>query len=272
MLMADTKYRVFHKSVKGTRKLYPLDSFLDMAISTIDKDPSSDYYESIYVYEKKHKEQLEQTKSLSGIKDVRIDRLVFDFDSKELEKALTDARVLVSRLAEEFNPEAIRVFFSGSKGMHVEIHLEQFLTREKFETIIDFYAGDLETFDTKIKDEQRLFRFPLTKHNKTGLFKIPLSIDQLNSMDINSIKELAKEIKPEFYDLMNAYSTSSINSDKYQAQKKENKSVNSVLSQKKEYPDLSRRPKYLTAAKYVLQQGFFDNLTLYDGHFYKSKS
>lgn len=254
----DNKYRVFHKGVKGTRKLYPLETFLDTSFDAIDKDPDADFYESIYVYEDEHKKQLEVTKTLAGIRGVKTDRLVFDFDSKNLNDSLENTRTLVDRLSQQFPEESVRIFFSGNKGFHVEVHLDKYLTRETFENIIDFFAGDLKTFDEKIKDEQRLFRFPLTKHNKTGLFKIPLTSIQLNNSSVEEIKDLANEIHPEFYDLMNSYVTTTIDESKYVKVKKEKAEVvQTNIDSRQELPDLSRKPKHLTPAKFVLQEGFF---------------
>lgn len=256
-MMSENRYRVFNKGVKGIRKMYPLETFLDTAFEATDKDPNSDFYESIYVYTDEHKKQLETTKTLSGISGIKTDRIVFDFDSKDISLAQNDAKELVTRLKVDFQDEAIRIFFSANKGFHVEVHLNKFLSREKFETVIDSFAGDLNTFDTKIKDEQRLFRFPLTKHNKSGLYKIPLTQEQLYNFSVDQIKELATQIRPEFYDLMNSYITVNIDESKYQStrEKKEVKQTDFVPQDR---PDLSRKPKHLTAAKFVLQEGFFE--------------
>lgn len=256
-MISQNQYRVFHRGVKGIRKLYSLENFLDSSFGIIENDPNADYYESIYIYTDEHKKQLEQTKTLSGISGIKTDRIVFDFDSKDISLAQEDAKDVVTRLKSEFAHSAIRIFFSANKGFHVEIHFDKFLSREKFELIIDYYAGDLATFDTKVKDEQRLFRFPLTKHNKSGLYKIPLTEDQLFNFTIDQIKELAKEIRPEFYDLMDSYNVTTIDETKYQSSD-EKKDVNKLQAVIQDKPDLSKKPKHLTAAKYTLQQGFFD--------------
>ena len=48
-----------------------------------------------------------------------------------------------------------------------------------------------ETFDPVCKDEQRIFRVPLTKHAGSGLYKVPLSLDHLEKFDLDTIKESA---------------------------------------------------------------------------------
>ena len=165
---------------------------MDIAASEIEKKPDLDYCESIYIYDSKAAEQLKNTKSLAGIRDIKIDRLVWDFDSKNLEEALEDTKNLVDHLLTNFKEQNIRVSFSGNKGFHVEIHLDRTLTRKEFEAIVFDAGQELPTFDQRIKDEQRLFRFPLTKNTKTGLYKIPLSLDELN-LSVEEIKGLASE-------------------------------------------------------------------------------
>lgn len=257
-------YRVFHEGVKGVRKLYPMDeTYISNALELINKKPNSDFYESIYLYEEKHKEILKQKKSLAGIKDIKIDRLVFDFDSKNVEEAFADAKILVERLQSIAVPEnAIRIFYSANKGAHVEVHLNEVLQRSEFENIIQNIAGDLLTFDHRIKDEQRLFRFPLTKHNKSGLFKIPLTIAELENLSLEEIKNKAKDINPEdFYMLLDSYTIINLPKGMQEVKDTPTKKIEATVIPSVESgdrPDLSKKPKHLTAAKYVLQQGFFE--------------
>lgn len=254
-------YRVFHQGVKGTRKLYPVNKIMDIAASEIEKKPDLDYYESIYIYDSKAAEQLKNTKSLAGIRDIKIDRLVWDFDSKNLEEALQDTKNLVDYLLSNFNEQNIRVSFSGNKGFHVEVHLDRTLTRKEFEAIVFDAGQELPTFDQRIKDEQRLFRFPLTKNTKTGLYKIPLSLDELN-LSVEEIKGLASEDNIDWglrMDLLDSYGVESLPQNLIElaenANKTPEKKTEVVVG---DVPDLSRRPKHLTPAKYTLQEGFFE--------------
>lgn len=258
-------YRCFSTGVHK-RTLIPFDAnYLNKVSETIEKNPDKDYYESIYLYNEDHLKRFQEKNSLAGITDVKTDRLVFDFDSKsDLTKALNDAQDLVDILLTtyEIDENAIRIFFSGSKGFHVEIHLNDMLSRPEFENIVETIAGDLQTFDTAIKDQQRLFRFPLTKNDKTKRFKIPLSINQLFELSLEDIQKLSlHNDEPSFYDILSSYSTidlpKSFKNIKKESKKEKVKAVE-VMVEQTDTPDMSRKPKHLTPAKYVLQEGYFD--------------
>lgn len=260
--MSENLYRVFHKSVKGVRKLYPADdTFLETAQEIISKAPDADYYESIFLYGENEYKQLQDTRTLAGIENVKTDRVVFDFDSKQDTKlAVIDSCELVSRLIKAQVPEnAIRVSYSGNKGMHVEVHLNKFLTRPEFEAVVEHFAGDLATFDHVIKDQQRLFRFPLTRHNKTRRFKIPLTLNQLETLTVEQIEKMSMMTDHSmFYDLLNSYITIPpfFNLDEIRPKEKVKEKVEPVALADR--PDMSKKPKYLTPAKYALQQGYFE--------------
>lgn len=262
--MTDAQYRVFQKSVKGTRNLYNVNKIMDVAATNIEKDPDSDYYESIYIYNEAGYKQLKETKSLAGIRDIKTDRLVWDFDSKDLDEALRDTNDLVDRLLTYFPAKNIRVFFSGNKGNHVEVHLNETLTRSQFEKIVFGLAEGLSTFDERIKDEQRLFRFPLTKNTKSGLFKIPLKLDEL-SLSVEEIKGLASDTGIDFdlrMGLLDSYGVESLPQELKELMntkevvKDDNRTKDGPASL--DVPDMSKRPKHISPAKYALQQGFFE--------------
>lgn len=259
-------YRCFSEGVRN-RKLFSQEEFFDKAITLINQNPNKDFYESIYVYDKSHFEAFKQTKSLAGIRGLKTDRIVFDFDSKEVvQLAINDANILVQRLLDfDIPEEAIRIFFSGNKGTHVEVHLNSFITRPQFENIVDELAGDLRTFDTRIKDDQRLFRFPLTVHQTTHFYKIPLTVTELKKYSLDEIIKIAKE--PDIQaceDFMATWKSIDIPEIFVQAAKpkvKEKKTLEMVDLgdvNPANQPDLSRIPKHLTPAKYVLQEGFFE--------------
>lgn len=254
-------YRCFSSGVTS-RKLIPAnDTFIEKAIEIISKNPDKDYYESIYLYGEEQYKLFNATKSLAGIRDIKTDRIVFDFDSKQnVDQALEDAKTLITRLPEGIPSSAVRVFYSGSKGAHVEIHLNSMVSRSEFERIVDFYAGDLSTFDTKISDEQRLFRFPLTRNKSTNRYKIPLTIQQINELNLADIQKLAlKTDHTEFHDLLNTYSTIDM-PDQFKTAKetiKPKKELPVVNTEQGDKPDMSRKPKHLTPAKFALQEGFF---------------
>lgn len=97
----------------------------------------------------------------------------------------------------------IEIFFSGSKGFHILIN-EKILGIEPCRNLNDLYklvALRLKSFsitkcvDTKIYDKKRLLRIPNTINHKTGLYKVPVSIDQVKSFTYEEMKEYASDAK-----------------------------------------------------------------------------
>lgn len=250
----------------NTRKLIPFDeNYYENVQKVINKNPDKDYYESIYVYEDRHVERFEQTKSLAGIKDVKTDRAVFDFDDADLSLAQADAIEVIKRLNEASVPtSAIRVFFSGNKGFHVEVHFQegQNISRKEFERIIKNFASDLKTFDTKVKDEQRILRIPFTRHAESKLFKIPLSVGEINNLKVEDIVEKAKEenldsVQVPEWTTIDCAVLLELDPPEAQIQPPLDE-IGALPEKKQDGPDMSRKPRHLTAAKYVLQEGFFE--------------
>lgn len=228
----------------------------------IEESPDADYYDSIYLYTESHKEQFERTRSLAGITDVKTNRIIFDLDSKEdLEKARKDALLLCSRLLSEgMEDKNIQLYFSGNKGYHVELFTDQYYSRKEIENILNHYAGDLVTVDFKITDEQRVIRTALTKHPKTGLYKIPVSMFELELVQSSDINLEAQNVLPKHYNLINSYSILTppdrINKIKTKdaVQQKQLEQIE-ILSDR---PDFSKKPKFLSAVKYALSEGYFE--------------
>jgi len=167
------------------------------------KNPDVDHYASIFYYNDDHAKQFQAKKSVSGIKDVMTDQLVFDFDSKDdLELARKDALTLVQRLREQFHiqPKNIELYFSGQKGFTVKLQVSKLLTPNQVAHLaLNILGKDLKTLDKGLYNASRILRIPNTRHQKSGLFKIPISYSILNKSSIEQIKELAlepKELQP----------------------------------------------------------------------------
>lgn len=251
------QYKVLINSVKGLRKLVPYDdNFYTTAITSLGEKKEG--YESIYIYNQEHYDLFNETKTLSGIKNVVTDKVVFDFDSKtDLKKAFSDTKTLVNRLkADGFLENEISVAYSSSKGTHVEVAVKgKTFTREEFEAITQSYAGDLETFDTAISDEQRIFRLPLSYNAKSGGYKIPLVIEDLDC-DIADIVEYAKD--PDMEQCVEMLGNIVPAQNKFKVKKKAEKKVEVVETDYEDFPNFSVNRTGLTNAKYALACGFFE--------------
>lgn len=228
-----------------------------------------DYYVSLYKYNKKHKEEFNKTKSVKGIRDVTTNKLVFDFDDlQDIHNARKDAVILCARLVESgVNEENIRIYFSGKKGFAVEVILTEELTRQEFVNIVFGLASDLPTFDVRINDEARIIRMPLSKHQESGLYKIPLHISELSSLSLEDIFTLASDILPGTYD------TDELSEDLYAIDltdrliELKNKTFKKVIDKSIAIQDnavvdansidFSNAPKWMAKERFALQEGHF---------------
>lgn len=246
-----------------TSELLPTNSNI---YEVIKRQPRKDQYLSLYRYNDQQFEEFQKTRSVKGITDVKTNRLLWDFDSEtNIEKTKTDAVELCARLIESGVPEEkIRTFFSGNKGFHVEIIVEQPLTRQEFVNITYNMADGLETFDTRINDHARVIRAPLTKHHKSELFKIPLEPSQLRDWSMDDIKVNATDISdfiPRKY----------YNEKEWQISLPEPISILKTVQVKKVGAveltnikgfdindiDFTKCPKWLSKERYAIQEGFF---------------
>ena len=226
-------------------------------LTEVIKNTNRDYYTSLYLYNENHKKILEEKNTLSGISDVVTNRLLFDFDHKtETEKARFDAIETANRLLAKGIPEeAIVPYFSGNKGYNIEVLMNDLITPEKFGAIVDNIAGDLETFDPVIRDAQRVIRVPGTKHDKSTLYKIALTAEELTSLTTDEIKELAKKPRP--------IPTNVMRIDLPEELKKVNpveKTIDKVATEltfDTSTIDMKARPKGLDEARWLLSNGFF---------------
>ena len=156
-------------------------------------NPEIDCYKSLYYYNEEHFKEFQSSGTIKGINDVSTDTLIFDFDSDNLEESADDAWELCCRL-EEFgiDRKSIQPSFSGGKGFHIEVRTDLIFNPNEFKNVVFGLAKNLKTFDDKIWNASRIIRLNNTKHQKTGLYKIPLSFDELNTLKTNSITTLAK--------------------------------------------------------------------------------
>lgn len=223
------------------------------------KSPDSkDYYTSIYRYNQEQYDKWKKSGSVAGIKDVYTNKLVFDFDSaSNLDEARKDTTTLITRLISYGVPQDnIQVCFTGSKGFSVELETDRKLSPEEFKHITFELAKNLGTFDTSVNDPNRIFRLMGTKNLKSGLYKFPLTINQLAELPINDITTMAKSIDNLDETILEAWTPvrlpDSIYNFKAPKQEKKKEAVVDL-----EDFDLSKKPKWLSSQKYALQEGFF---------------
>lgn len=223
--------------------------------SIIDEAGDKDKYYGVYIYEEKHYEKWCKDKSLKGVRDVTTDKVVLDFDHQtNPEKARRDTLEAIDRLvADGIDTDQFNIYFSGNRGFHIILTLNERIPREVYEKVVDKYGSGLDTLDKTVKDQQRLIRMPFTKNQKTGLYDIPISYDELNTHSIDEIKEKSVTLDKDRFEAWN------INTVKdsgplllfKEELKKENKVVDALF-------DVSKKPSWLSNSRYALKEGFFE--------------
>lgn len=140
--------------------------------------------------------------------------LYIDFDITDIDQANNfelireDAIRVISALKAIFGipREMIRIFFSGSKGVHITVPLEVMGIQpypelnNVFKLIADDFAKLVrnQTVDTRIYDKVRLFRVPNSLHPKTGLYKVPITFEELRTSSLVDLKNIAKAPRAPF--------------------------------------------------------------------------
>lgn len=166
----------------------------------IASSPAADWYTSLFYFPQEAKSYFEEKGTIRGYKGpAYCNGLVFDFDSKaDVEVARNDVRTLLKRLSSHMGSNVkvlqhTRIFFSGKKGFHVQVKTDKAFTPDEMKLVCSTLAEGLSSFDTVIYNSTRLYRIENTKHQETGLFKIPVDVKTLVSDGaMETIKRLAK--------------------------------------------------------------------------------
>lgn len=163
-----------------------------------------DCYRTVYRYPEAMQQHFNAAHSIRGYKGpLYADHLPIDFDAGDLAVSLENARMAVQQLAVRYDLplEQLACFFSGAKGFHVLIPSVCFAPqpRTDLHTVFEHMVGrffDAVKYDGGIYDNVRLFRMTNTKHSKSGLYKIQLSVRDLLTLTLDDILALAKEPQP----------------------------------------------------------------------------
>tara|TARA_R100000700_G_C3177287_1_gene152412 strand:+ start:2104 stop:3882 length:1779 start_codon:yes stop_codon:yes gene_type:complete len=202
-------------------------SFIEIAIKTprsrgvlIPRNELKDYiepdvplYRSVYLYDDKAKREIESKGSVSSYYGSRsVDNILIDIDkgSNTNEQTLRNLRSILFDLQEyDVNiNKSCQVFFSGS-GYHITLpnSLFNFKASEELPFIVRKTMSSMfKGIDDMIYMRSGIYRVAHTINLKTGLYKIPLTIAEIESSKPEDILELAKtprldfEYKPLFGD------------------------------------------------------------------------
>ena len=166
---------------------------------------TNDYscFRSLFVYDESLREYADKNGSVAKYKGSHsTDMLFFDFDGDNLYAVREEVIKFVQYLISEYGiPEAfIYVYFSGNKGFHIIIPFVAVGNIQpskdfyiKYKKFIEILTKDFKYIDTSIYDPLRVVRISNTKHEKSGLYKIPLTVYELGGdVDISFLEEYAK--------------------------------------------------------------------------------
>lgn len=131
-------------------------------------------------------------------KATRLGPLYFDIDSDDTHLAFSECKTMYEYLAQFVPESSILVYFTGKKGFHIEcepislgINPSNDLAK-----VFRYIANDLKsklnlsTLDFSVYDQRRMWRYPNSKHQTTGLFKVLLNANQSENLIYKSIEEI----------------------------------------------------------------------------------
>jgi hypothetical protein len=190
MYYRQLRYGVNDKNYKLIPAVDPVSKWVKLG------DPFQDYFTSVYKYTEKQYQDFQTTHTIKGVDDVTTDWLIFDFDNSDHpELAQKDSVEIVNRLLKHNIPiEDIRISFTGSKGVHVELRHTSEFTPHQHKTIAYNLAKGLQTFDESVYNHAMPFRVMGSVNKKSGLYKIPLTFQELKTFTIDEIKDKAKNL------------------------------------------------------------------------------
>ncbi len=166
-------------------------------------------YRSVYLYDKDAKEYADSKGTLKGYQGERgIDNVLIDIDRKDNSDDYT-----LAKLRETLNhldilevlDESIQCYFSGT-GYHIVISNKVFnfvpsgsLPYQVKRTMSSLFNN----IDTSIYMRSGIYRVAHTKNQKTGLYKIPITLRESKSLSSKEIHKLATEPRFEYpYELL----------------------------------------------------------------------
>jgi hypothetical protein len=123
-----------------------------------------------------------------------------DYD-KDVNEARLSALEVVKRLNAEYqiDPNDLYIYFSGKKGFHIAIHNRIIgfehstpIDPEKVKDFVRRLTKGISHIDFVIYEPVRIFRIENSLHEKSGLYKIRISFDELQC-ELSDILTLAKQ-------------------------------------------------------------------------------
>tara|TARA_R100001082_G_scaffold61493_3_gene34317 strand:- start:2140 stop:3897 length:1758 start_codon:yes stop_codon:yes gene_type:complete len=161
-------------------------------------------YRSVYLYGEDAKEYVDQTDSLKNFFGARtIDKIPIDIDKKDNsdEKTLDILRSVILELeGGDVSCRSFQAYFSGS-GYHLMLTNDLFNFSESPDlpyTLKQTMQSLFPQIDLSIYMRTGIYRVQHTLNQKTNLYKIPLTRDEVFNLSVKDIHELAKDQRLDF--------------------------------------------------------------------------
>ena len=163
----------------------------------------NEYYISLFPFDSNILEYVKMNGTIKGYKGKHYcPYICIDIDNDDLNVSQESAISFIKKLSNDYlvSTNYLQIFFSGSKGFHINISQRLFgdiEPREDMASIIKNIVAELsiglDNIDPKIYENHRIIRVENSLNLKSNLYKIQLSYKELTELDINDIKDLAKE-------------------------------------------------------------------------------
>jgi len=165
------------KSIKNRGKI--------VALNEVKKQPFDfERYITMFPFDKDILEYVKVNGTIRGYKGRHYCPMcIIDIDNEDVDMARQDCVKLVSHLVSKYkvNTSGLRIYFSGNKGFHLGIPLNVEPSEDVAERC-KLFVKEISNIDCdmSIYEPHRIIRLPNSINNKSGLYKIPLTWDELN--------------------------------------------------------------------------------------------
>jgi archaellum biogenesis ATPase FlaH len=130
---------------------------------------------------------------------IGLDKIRLDYDAEDIEAVLETVRQVRESLfhVHGLHESQVQVWFSGRKGFHIDLP-NLFGVEPAPNTPAVVLAAVKKLFKHAHLDTHPIFpagmiRLPWSKHEKSGLYKVPLTMQELFTLTAGQIRELAAE-------------------------------------------------------------------------------
>jgi len=157
----------------------------------------SEGYRSLYLYDEEIKEHLKIKQTIKTFRgNYYLKDILFDIDkgTNTDVKCKEFTKYFVDQLIEDWGVDEslIQIFWSGNKGYHVTIpDIFQLKPSNVLPGILTATMAKHFPNVDQIYDHARIVRLAYTINHKSGLYKVPLTLEELYKLPIEEIKALA---------------------------------------------------------------------------------